>query len=126
MKNEYQKAGKYVAICNKTNFDGHYVKVFDFPQKDDEEFIIGKDNQVYRKELKTEKIKELGIPIQFVSTETFVAGYTGMNITASWYFLNRIDFVACLEAVYPIETFLPIINLNTLADIQEQRKDLSW
>jgi hypothetical protein len=23
---------RYVAICNKTNFDGHYIKVFEVPE----------------------------------------------------------------------------------------------
>ena len=68
----YRKAGKYVAICNNGRFDGHYVKVFEYPQ----EFI---DNY-YRHTI---------IPAP----------------DAAWYFLNRVDFAACLEAVYPIEIF---------------------
>jgi len=60
----YTKPGKYVAICNNTNFDGHYVKVFEKP-----------DNPIYN------------------------------DRAASWYFLNRVDAVACLEAVYPLEMF---------------------
>lgn len=64
MKHQYVTPGTYVAICNKINWDGHYVKIFDFPV---EEAVDG--------------------------------------INASWYFLNRVDFTACVEAVYPIEIF---------------------
>lgn len=60
----YNKAGKYVAICNNTRFDGHYTKVFDFPKE-------------------------------------YADGESG----AAWYFLNKVDFVSCVEAVYPVEIF---------------------
>lgn len=64
----YTKPGRYVAICHKTNFDGHYVKVFDFPAD------------------------------------------TGVDapVDAVWWFLNMVDFVACVDKVYPIEIFAPI------------------
>ena len=71
----YRKPGTYVAICNKTNFDGHYTKVFEYPQS----FIDGWHF-------------ESEIP------------------DAAWYFLNRIDFIACIEAVYPIESFQPVVD----------------
>lgn len=69
----YRKAGKYVAVCNKTNFDGHYIKVFEYPQE-------------------------------------FIDNYYGLAVPspapdAAWFFLNRVDLVACLEGVYPIEIF---------------------
>jgi hypothetical protein len=75
----YTKAGKYVAICNTGNFDGHYTKVFDYPQS-----FINEWNKTQR----------ISAP------------------DAAWYFLNRIDFVACIEAVYPIEIFEDL-KLNT-------------
>jgi hypothetical protein len=71
----YNKAGKYVAICNTTSFNGHYTKIFEYPQSFIDEWNL------------TDQTR--GIPAP----------------DASWYFLNRIDFVACLEAVYPIEIF---------------------
>lgn len=52
----------YVAVCNKTNFDGHYCKKFSVP----EEF----------------------------------RGYE-----PGWYFLNRLDMVACLEMVMTWEDY---------------------
>ncbi len=63
MLTPYGGTGKYVAICNKTNFDGHYVKEFEIPADQPK------------------------------------------NISATWYFLNVVDFVACVEAVYPKEIF---------------------
>lgn len=66
---EYRKPGKYVAICNKGGFKGHYAVTFDFPAK------VGDQD------------------------------YEAHGIAASWYFLNRVDFQACIEAVYPIEVF---------------------
>lgn len=70
----YVKPGKYVAVCNRSDFDGHYTKVFDFPEKEN-----GED-------------------------------FVGAGVDAAWYFLNRVDFVACLEAVYPINIFLKVHN----------------
>jgi hypothetical protein len=72
---EYREAGWYVAICNNARFDGHYVKVFEYPKEWQEQFLNG-----YRG---CEKVP-----------------------AASWYFLNVVDGVACVEAVYPIEIFL--------------------
>jgi len=70
------KPGKYVAICNGSNFKDYYIRVFDFPAAG---------------------------PYMF-GTEV----YEG-HVDAAWYFLNRVNFEACLEAVYPIEVFEPIM-----------------
>lgn len=78
----YDKPGQYVAICNKTNFDGHYIKVFEYPQAYHDEW-----NASFA---------------AFQNTK----GYEDLKVNdAAWYFLNRIDAVACIEAVYPIEIF---------------------
>ena len=60
----YSGPGKYVAICNTTNFDGHYIKVFEMEDLPENE-----------------------------------------GVSASWYFLNVVDFVACVEFVLPLELF---------------------
>ncbi len=31
------------------------------------------------------------------------------EVDAAWYFLNRVNLVACVEAVYPIEVFEPLM-----------------
>ena len=72
---EYRQPGKYVAVCNKGNFEGHYVKVFEFP--------------------------ETG---QYCGHEE---NYVESGVSAGWYFLNRVDFTACLDKVYPLEIFEP-------------------
>lgn len=58
----YRGPGKYIAVCNNTNFDGHYIKRFEVPVD---------------------------------------AG----DVEAGWYFLNHLDFGACLEDVYPEDIF---------------------
>jgi hypothetical protein len=63
----YVKPGRYVAICNNINFDGHYTRFFDLPEE-------GKN----------------GRP---------------QGTDAAWYFLNRLDHVSCIEAVYPLDIF---------------------
>jgi hypothetical protein len=78
MSHIYRGPGKYIAICNKTNFDGHYIKHFEVPSE-------------IPNELK-EQFLENGFPdIKIVS--------------ASWYFLNIVDFHSCVEAIYPAELF---------------------
>lgn len=52
----------YVAICNKTNFDGFYLKKFTLPEN-------------------VENSREF----------------------ARWYFLNELNFLACLEKILTIE-----------------------
>ena len=82
----YTNPGKYVAICNRSDFRGHYVKVFDFPQKDD---------KMYKRD----------------GTKVMCVERPGMSVTASWYFLNLVDFEACLEDVYPVEIFEPVVRV---------------
>ena len=67
----YKAAGKYVAICNNMNFDGHYIKEFEIPVS---------DPPIYN--------------------------------PASWYFLNVVDFSACLEAVYPKAIFEEMMGIK--------------
>ena len=73
MSHEYREPGKYVAICNNTNFDGHYIKEFEVPTKSE--------------------------------NVCFVDGVVPEDLSASWYFLNVVDFMACVEAVYPKSLF---------------------
>jgi len=63
-KKPYGGPGKYVAVCNTTNFDGHYAVPFTIP--DTEEWA---------------------------------------TVSASWYFLNVVDFFSCVEDVYPAAVF---------------------
>jgi hypothetical protein len=75
----------YVAICNKPNFDGHYIKIFYFPTvggtvMDGQTW--GHVGEHYKK-------------------------HKNLTISAAWFFLNRVDYGACLEGVYPLSIFDP-------------------
>jgi len=74
----YKGPGKYIAICNNSNFDGHHTKHFEIPATADEHL--------------DELLATHGI-------------FSTKNVPASWYFLNVVDFVACVEAVYPESIF---------------------
>jgi len=78
------KPGKYIAICNKTNFDGHYIKVFNFPP---------------RRRIYTSTLWDSNGEAPFIEEV-----YEG-KVDAAWYFLNRVDATAAIEAVYPYEIF---------------------
>lgn len=73
----YYGPGKYVAICNKTNWDGHYVKHFEVPSE-------------------LSQLTKDSYGIEDVN-----------KVSASWYFLNVIDLHACVEAIYPADLFVP-------------------
>lgn len=87
MSHKYKGPGTYVAICNKTNWDGHYVKVFTIPS----------------------------------------SGHWGMNeedyseVDAAWYFLNRVDSVACInaESVFPLSLFHNIFAPKCVEQLDE-------
>jgi hypothetical protein len=72
----------YVAMCNATNFDNFYFRVFMLP----EEY----DNNADR---------------------------------AAWYFLNRINFVACLSACFPFENLE--LSFPVLSNIRPIQEDVS-
>ena len=71
----YTKPGRDFAVCNKSDGSGHYVKVFEFPDLD--------------------KIREDESP--YIQTP--------VGVDACWWFMNRLDFGAWVEAVYPVEIF---------------------
>jgi len=75
----YGGPGKYIAVCNTTNFDAHYIKVFEIP-----------------KVLPDHVMEYYGI--------------TDVNqVSASWYLMNVLDSVCCVEAVYAAEVFTDVL-----------------
>jgi hypothetical protein len=66
----------YVAICNKSNFDGHYFKKFVLP---DTTCYFGEDRN--------------------------------NASSASWYFLNALDAVSCIEGCFAAEDFADIVTI---------------
>jgi hypothetical protein len=85
----YTKPGTYVAICNTMNFDGHYTKIFEYPQN----FID--------------------------DTSKLFPGFGAPDV--AWYFLNRVDTVACLEAIYPIEIFHSVVDHHFETHVKSRR-----
>jgi hypothetical protein len=58
-----------------------------------------------------------------VNDEDYPYEYTNNSETASWYFLNRLDGVACLENCFPVENmgeagpFVPLHRYSLPADV---------
>jgi hypothetical protein len=59
---------KYIVICNKTNFDGYYLRKFALPKS---------YKDYYGKKVMLENTRGI----------------------ASWYFLNVLNFSACIESI---------------------------
>ena len=80
----------YVAICNNAGAPaGHYIKIFYFP-------AVGGTVKGGQK---------------WGQTGEFYPEHKGLSISASWFFLNRVDYTAYLEGVYPLSIFDPIKNV---------------
>lgn len=92
MSSEYNKAGTYVAICNDTNFKGHYIKIFEYPQSFHDEWNAQQGLCVKPREQGGLGFPKIPVP------------------DAAWYFLNKVDFEACIERVYPIAIFHPVVD----------------
>lgn len=67
----------YVAICNKSDWTGHYFKRFTLP---DTTLWFGEDRNNAQ--------------------------------SASWYFLNALDGVACIEGVFTAEDFANVKDVS--------------
>lgn len=64
---------QYVAMCNKTNFDGYYFRKFTLPEQTTSGHKLENNNR-----------------------------------TASWYFLNVIDYIACIQGCIAYEDYQTI------------------
>lgn len=84
----------YVAICFKTNFDGHYFRKFHLPKFRETEGWKD-DNGVW--------VEGSYTPINENSTAQ-----------ASWYFLNVLNFVACIEGCIAFEQYQDIEDQDQL------------
>ena len=63
---------KYVAVCNRSNFDGFYMRKFDLPTCDPWNTAKGLKNT---------------------------------SQDAEWFFLNRLDFTACIQGCIAYEDY---------------------
>lgn len=75
----------YVAVCNNSNFDGHYFKKFTLPKSTDE---------------LPEHAKNLVVAFEIAN------GQRDNNAAvASWYFLNVLNYSACIDGCFSFEDF---------------------
>jgi len=70
---EFSPSRTYIAICNKTNFEGYYLKEFVLPKTEDRDWPFASSPE----KISIENTREM----------------------ASWYFLNRLNSTACIETV---------------------------
>lgn len=89
----------YVAICNKTNFDGHYFRKFTLPTQEEVRKNFKHFNDHVRSVLLADR-----------NDAAF----------ASWYFLNMLDLSACIEGVVSWENF------QDVKDVEEIKRNLEF
>lgn len=85
MNKSVSTSRRYVAMCNKTNFDGYRFKAFALPEHD-----------------------PWAAPGQEAVLEN-------TNSVASWYFLNRLDAVSCIEGCIAEEDFKNVFDISPLS-----------
>ena len=86
MNKSVSPSRRYVAMCSKSNFTGYYFRSFTLPEQDPWA-APGQD-----------------IPIENTS------------MVASWFFLNRLDSVACIDGCMPEEDFKNVKEVTTSWD----------
>ena len=94
MNKSVSPSRRYVAMCSKSNFDGYYFKSFTLPEQDPWA-MAGQD-----------------VPLENTSS------------VASWYFLNRLDSVACIEGCmaeedFKVEEVKPFWDATVIASARE-------
>lgn len=89
----------YVAICNRPHFDGYYFRKFVLPKYGT---VSG-----YKDE-NDEWAEGSFTPVIYENSASY----------ASWYFLNFLNFEACIEGCIPIEQYLDLKDQDQLNDIQ--------
>lgn len=67
MEASVSQSRMYVAVCNKTNFNGFYLRLFYLPEQ-----------------------------------------YDNNSVLAKWYFLNELNYLACLEMIMPLEEYFSL------------------
>ncbi len=84
----------YVALCNKGNFDGHYFRKFTLPATLAEVPQYAQDLFVVHQIVSDGKVKK-------------PEGSSGRNdcAVASWYFLNVLNFSACIDGCVTFEDY---------------------
>jgi hypothetical protein len=107
---QYIYPGYYVAVCNNTNFDGHYARLFWYPGQmvyAESTMIppgLTPDSETFEGEKFTDAIAKR------------LAESPGA-LDAAHYFLNRVDYTSCVNAVFPMEIFVPHKMLATFLKV---------
>ncbi len=86
----------YVAMCNKGNFSGFYFRKFTLPEKMEQQWWEG-----------DKLVKSLG-------------DVENSPEMASWYFLNRLNMIACVETVMTFEDYQSIKDQVHLFDMGDR------
>lgn len=81
----------YVAMCNKTNFDGYYFKKFDLPENTDEN-----RQRIWGPGVMTPE----GNDFQIENNASW----------AVWFFMSELNLMACIEKCFPIEDFNDVVD----------------
>jgi len=84
MNKSVSTSRRYVAMCSKTNFEGYRFKAFTLPERD---------------------------PWAHPSQD---ATLDNTSSVASWFFLNRLDSVACIEGCITEEDFKNVVEMKPL------------
>ena len=85
----------YVAMCNKTNFDGYYFRRFVLPENTPENRAQTWGGKPYMYEDAAANMFPRAKQLQITNDVEF----------ASWYFLNKLNFSACIDKCIPIEDY---------------------
>jgi hypothetical protein len=86
MNKSVSPSRRYVAMCSKSNFSGYYFKSFTLPEQDPWA-MAGQD-----------------------------AALENTSSVASWYFMNRLDPVACIEGCLTEEDFKTVEEVKPFWD----------
>jgi hypothetical protein len=88
----------YVAMCNKTNWDGYYFRRFVLPENTPANRAQTWGGEAYMYEDAAAKKYSRAKEFQITNDAEF----------ASWYYLNKLNFTACIEKCIPLENFLDV------------------
>lgn len=98
-------SGTYVAICNKTNFNGNFFRKFSLPKHG--------VTEGYR--------EDDGVWVE----GSYTPLYNNSNSTACWYFLNILNFTVCINEVVSYEDFSDLKDQDTI-NAQHVQLDLDF
>ena len=87
MNKSVSSSRTYVAMCNNTNFDGYYFKKFVLPESYTDYAWC--------------HVAERFSPVQIQLPND--------SESASWYFLNKLNFSACIEGCISLEDFINLL-----------------